>query len=266
MIITMLFGLVSFGAPRVQVPQGSIGRWVGDCETCGMDGRVYQPVDGTCYYPIDLARKPATIEIARWSGGEMETGWLVIRAVEFPTHEIDFPEDRYVNLSQEDLQKHYGDQAQIKPLFRLSGGPAQFSLPLAKPADPLPRDEYFGAYRIFNGESKNQHTGADYAIGMRNPVFSPANGKVLLTGEHFFAGKSVYVYHGNGLVTMFFHLDEIGVAKDQEVARGDELAKTGSTGRSTGPHLHVGARWLGARIDPALLFGDPEQLPRVSNE
>lgn len=92
---------------------------------------------------------------------------------------------------------------------------------------------------------------------------APADGKVVLTGDHFFAGQSVYVYHGDGLVTMYFHLGEISVSKGDPVNQGDPLAKTGSTGRSTGPHLHVGARWLGARIDPNLLFESPDGLPTV---
>ena len=255
--------LFAFGTPAVTVPQGSIGRWVGDCEACGMDGKVYKPVDGACYYPIDVARVPGIIEIARWVGGTMEKGWLTIEKVDFPTDEIDFPDERYVHLSQEDLQRHYAEQSQIKPMFKKSGGDPQFTLPLGAPADPLPRGGYFGDHRIFNGVPKGQHSGVDYPIGEGNPILAPADGFVVLTGDHFFAGKSVYVYHGNGLVTMYFHLLDITTDKDAAVKKGDTLAKTGSTGRSTGPHLHLGARWLGARIDPALLLGDPAALPEV---
>ena len=92
------------------------------------------------------------------------------------------------------------------------------------------------------------------AIGMGNPVLSVAAGEVVLTGEHFFAGTSVYVDHGDGLISMYFHLSEIGVEVGQTVAKGDEVGKIGSTGRSTGPHLHLGLRWKGARIDPEPLL------------
>ena len=264
MIVTsLLICLCAFRTPQVTVPQGSVGRWVGDCESCGMDGKIYKPVDGACYYPVDLDREPATIEIARWVGGTMEKGWLRITAVAFPTDEIDFPDERYVKLAATDLERHYAEQAQIKPLFQRIDGPPRFSLPLGNPADPLPPGKYFGAYRIFNGETKNQHTGSDYAIGEGHAALAAAAGTVVLTGEHFFAGNSVYIHHGNGLVTMSFHLSEIGAKQGDEIAQGDTLGKIGSTGRSTGPHLHFGIRWLGARIDPAALFGDPGNLPQV---
>jgi murein DD-endopeptidase MepM/ murein hydrolase activator NlpD len=263
-VTSFLICLFSFGTPQVTVPQGSVGRWVGECEACGMDGKVYKPVDGVCYFPIDMARKPGTIEIARWVGGVMEKGWLKISAVAFATDEIDFPDERYVHLSAEDLARHYAEQAQIKPLFKRIGGPPRFSLPLGNPAEPLPEGKYFGAWRIFNGDTKNQHTGVDYAIGEGNPALAPAAGTVVLTGEHFFAGNSVFIHHGNGLVTMSFHLSEITASQGDDVAQGDGLGKIGSTGRSTGPHLHFGIRWLGARIDPAALLGDPANLPAVS--
>jgi pyruvate/2-oxoglutarate dehydrogenase complex dihydrolipoamide acyltransferase (E2) component len=64
---------------------------------------------------------------------------------------------------------------------------------------------------------------------------------------------------------MNFHLDEIAVADGEEVKRGQTLGKIGSTGRATGPHLHLGLRWLGARIDPALLLGKPTDLPSVAD-
>src|SRR5690606_1586565 len=79
------------------------------------------------------------------------------------------------------------------------------------------------------------------------------------------SGKSVYVDHGGGLVSMNFHLDEISVADGDTVKRGQALGKIGSTGRATGPHLHLGLRWLGERIDPALLLVKPADLPSVAD-
>lgn len=193
----------------------------------------------------------------------MEKGWLIIEKKDYEIQEIDFPKEEYVHLSAEDLARHYGEQAVIKPIFRRRGGDAQFTLPLGKPADPLPVGQYFAVHRVFNGEPKSRHTGIDYAIGIDNPVISAADGTVIMTGDHFFSGKSVYVYHGDGLISMYFHLNDIGVEKGQEVKKGDEIGKIGSTGRSTGPHLHLGVRWRGARVDPNILLGDSGQVPAV---
>jgi murein DD-endopeptidase MepM/ murein hydrolase activator NlpD len=63
---------------------------------------------------------------------------------------------------------------------------------------------------------------------------------------------------------MFFHLDEIRAVTGQPIKRGDPLGTVGDTGRATGPHLHIGVRWLNKRIDPALLFDDPVKLARVT--
>lgn len=241
-------------ATSVEAPQGSVVRWSGGADSCGMNGKTWKAVDATCYFPIDFEASAGTVEIARWSGGTMESAWLRIVEKDFGDQDIDFPDDRYVHPPEEDLAGHYEDQVKVKRVFRLRSE-AKFTLPLGPPADPLPEGKYFGVERTFNGEPKNAHTGTDYAIGLDNSVTSVANGTVVLVGEHFFAGNSVYVDHGNGLISMYFHLNSFSVEEGQTVERGDEVGKIGSTGRSTGPHLHLGIRWQGARIDPEPLVG-----------
>lgn len=252
--------------PKVEAEQGGLARWAGEgTKTCGMDGRQWAAVDGVCYFPVDLERKPGTVEIARWrNGGSIETGWLVVQEKVYELQEIEIG-DEFVNLSEENLQRLYSEQAEIKPLFRRRSGEARFTLPVGQPLDPpVPDARFFGARREFNGVPKNPHSGSDYAVGMGNAVKAVADGEVVLVGDHFFAGKSVYLYHGNGLVSMYFHLSEATVEEGQEVAKGDTIAKVGSTGRSTGPHLHLGFRWMGDRIAPSTLLGDPSGLPAVS--
>ncbi len=249
--------------PSVSVPQGQVGRWAGGAETCGMDGRTWKALEGVCYYPIDFERAVGRVEIARWLPGKsMERAWLDITAKDYGDQVIDFPDDRYVHPPPEDLEQHYQQQAKVKPVFRRRT-PAVFTLPLGKPAEPLPEGRYFGVRRTFNGEPKNAHTGTDYAISLGQPARSVADGEVVLVGDHFFSGKAVYVDHGDGLISMYFHLDDFTVEKGTKVEKGDTVAKIGSTGRSTGPHLHLGLRWRGARIDPTPLMGSPESLPSV---
>ncbi len=252
----------------VTVPQGDVGRWSGEgTQRCGMDGRAWEPLDDTCWYPVDFEREPGRVEIARWldGGRGIETAWLIIEEIEFELQEIDFPDDSYVHLSPEDLARHYREQSETKPIYRRRSGPPRFTLALGQPLESPPRGQFFGVRRKFNGEPKNAHTGTDYAIGLGTSVKSVANGTVVLTGEHFFAGISVYVDHGDGLITMYYHLSEIKVEVGQEVERGGEVGLVGSTGRSTGPHLHLGMRWRGARIDPEALLRDPQKAPAVAH-
>ncbi len=112
----------------------------------------------------------------------------------------------------------------------------------------------FGVRRVVNGEPRAPHTGEDFAAGAGTPVLAANAGTVALIAEQFFAGKLVVLDHGQGLFTMYFHLAEIAVAPGERVARGQVIGRVGSTGRATGPHLHWGARLLGARIDPEVLL------------
>lgn len=262
-LLTVSFPFAALGL-QVEVEQGGLARWTDEGITaCGMDGQTWAPVEGTCYFPVDLDRTPGTVEIARWTEAGIATAWLKVRAKEYDLQNIDFPDESYVHLSEENLARLYREQAEVKPLFRRRGGLPRFTLPTAAPLDPLPEGRYFGVRRTFNGEPKSRHTGTDYAVGLDNPVSSMADGTVVLAAEHFFAGRSVYVHHGNGLVSMYFHLNEISVEVGQEVKQGEAIGKVGSTGRSTGPHLHLGVRWHRARIDPELLLKDPTGLPTV---
>ncbi|MCB1057513.1 MAG: peptidoglycan DD-metalloendopeptidase family protein [Acidobacteria bacterium] len=239
----------------VAAPQGSVVRWSGEAESCGMGGKTWKANEGVCYFPIDFEHPAGRIEIARWpKAGERETRWLDIEDKDFGEENVEYPDDSLIHLSEEDLARHSREQAEIEPVFKTDTEPV-YSLPLAPPAKPLPEGKEFGVERSFNDVPKSAHTGADYPIGLDNPVHAVAAGKVVLTGEHLFAGNSVYVDHGDGLVSMYFHLNSIEVEEGQTVAAGDELGKVGETGRATGPHLHLGLRWRDARIDPTLLIG-----------
>ena len=90
------------------------------------------------------------------------------------------------------------------------------------------------------------------------PVIAPAAGKVVLTGDFFFNGNSVFIDHGQGLITMMCHLHSIGVTEGTEVQAGDQIGTIGATGRATGPHLHWTVSLNNARIDPRLLLADDQ--------
>jgi murein DD-endopeptidase MepM/ murein hydrolase activator NlpD len=94
----------------------------------------------------------------------------------------------------------------------------------------------------------------DFSAPAGAPVLASNAGVTVLVADHFFAGTSVVLDHGLGLYTMYFHLQESLVQPGQRVDAGQVIARVGSTGRATGPHLHWGGRLFGARIDPRALL------------
>jgi murein DD-endopeptidase MepM/ murein hydrolase activator NlpD len=118
-----------------------------------------------------------------------------------------------------------------------------------------PLSSPFGLRRFFNGEERNPHSGLDFAAKRGTPIQAPAAGQVILIGDYFFNGKTVFVDHGQGLISMFCHLSKIGVKVGDELPRGGVLGEVGATGRATGPHLHWNLSLNDARIDPAIFIG-----------
>ncbi len=123
----------------------------------------------------------------------------------------------------------------------------------AAPADAAISD-VFGSERIFNGKASSPHLGLDFRVPAGTPVAAMNSGTILLARALYFEGNFVVIDHGQGLLTMYLHLSEIKVKEGDHVDRGQVIGLSGGTGRATGPHLHVGVRWQGVNLDPAVLM------------
>lgn len=247
--------------------QGTVVRWSGNCLRCSFDERVWNPVNGTCYYPVDMEKKAGSYTISRrTTGGKLESAKLTV--VEKPCKQEDikdFKKMQYVKGSSENLARHRREMDELNPilLYKNEEQPAVFDLPVGKPVAKLPTGEGFGNCRSFAGQAADRHTGTDYPVGTGTSVLSMGNGKVVLAANHFFCGNSVYIDHGNGLLTEYFHLKSIDVKPNITVTKGQKIGSVGETGRTTGPHLHVGVRWHGEKINPGFLLMDPSDMPSV---
>jgi murein DD-endopeptidase MepM/ murein hydrolase activator NlpD len=160
---------------------------------------------------------------------------------------------RQVNPSKTDLERIQRERPLIDAALDSWSSEQPEALHLPQPV-PGVRSSSFGMRRIFNGESRNPHTGMDIAAPAGAKVLAPIGGTVVATGNYFFNGNTVFIDHGRGLISMYCHLSEIDVQPHQHVAAGTRLGLVGMTGRATGPHLHWGLSLNRVWVDPELFL------------
>ena len=264
--LATLSSAVAAPAAAQTASPGSLVHWQGEKITrCFIGDRAFAPTDidgqSGCLVPVGLTR---TDDIVAERDRDDQREQLRIGLGEYPysVQRLTIKDQSRVDLSPENQARVARENALIGKLWARQGEP-RFSLPLAIPLEELPTGGRFGAKRIINGEPRSPHTGADYAVPQGTPVLAVDDAVVALTGEFFFSGNAVFLDHGNGLISMYFHLHEVFVEQGDEVSRGRLIGTVGSTGRSTGPHLHFGIRWQGARVDPALLLAQTRAILTV---
>ncbi len=108
----------------------------------------------------------------------------------------------------------------------------------------------FGSQRVFNDIPKSPHRGLDFAAPTGTPVIAAAPGRVVLVGDHFMSGNIVMISHGYGIYSVYLHLSKINVSVGQNVSGTTKIGLVGSTGRSSGAHLHFGIYWNQTALDP----------------
>lgn len=169
----------------------------------------------------------------------------------YRTQHLQIKDKRKVEPNAEDLVRIRAETKTIAQALAYWSDKPPLQLRFILPVNG-PRSSSFGLRRIFNGQPRKPHSGMDIAAAEGTPVLAPADGTVINTGDYFFNGKSVFVDHGQGLVTMYGHMHTIDVSEGHQVKRGDKLGEVGKTGRVTGAHLHWGVSLNDARVDPGL--------------
>jgi len=129
------------------------------------------------------------------------------------------------------------------------------SIPAGLPVKGYITDGFGMRRNPFNGEGRETHEGIDIAVDFGTPVSSTADGLVIHAGPYSGYGNLVIVYHTNGITTRYGHLSRITVEAGQRIKRGDQLGHAGSTGRSTGPHVHYEVRENDQSVDPVKYLG-----------
>ncbi len=171
---------------------------------------------------------------------------------QYATQSLKVP-PKQVNLSAADLERVEKDRVSIERSLSHWSDLAPQALQFGQPV-PGVRSSSFGLRRVFNGESRNPHSGMDIAAPAGTPVRAPLAGEVIGTGSYFFNGNTVFLDHGSGFISMYCHLSKISVKPGQKLGPGDTLGEVGMTGRVTGPHLHWGLSLNHAWVDPELFL------------
>lgn len=150
-----------------------------------------------------------------------------------------------------------GDQLDVLEALLVQSSTTRKFLPSLRPVAEGWYSSNFG-YRIdpFNGQS-SFHEGIDFVAETGTPVVAAASGKVVYSGWHAQYGKMLEIDHGNGLVSRYAHASNLTAAEGDFVVRGQLVAAVGSTGRSTGPHLHFEVRLNGVPQNPARFLASP---------
>jgi len=210
-------------------------------------------------YPVKLLFEGP--DIAAYS----ESLTLEVRPKNYPTTKLEVS-PKYVELSSENQQRSAAERQQIQQAYAITSAAPYWTGDFIIPVEGAAGGRNFGHRRMFNEQSRAPHSGADLKAATGTPILASNTGKVLLTGDFFFNGQSVFVDHGMGVLTMYLHLSEISVTEGQMLERGDLVGLAGATGRVTGPHLHWGARVGGARVDPFSLPGIPADKSAAKNQ
>lgn len=214
---------------------------------------VGDPSRWTAVVGIALAAKPGARElvIRRAGAADVRQSFLIEPAT-YPEQRLTVAPGK-VDLSKQDIARYERERVHLAEVAATLSDTTPASLRLRQPTAG-PRSSSFGLRRIFNGQPRSPHSGMDIAAPTGAPVIAAAAGRVIDTGDYFFNGKTVWLDHGRGLLTMYCHLSDISVKPGDLLAAGDVLGAVGATGRVTGAHLHWSVSLNRAMVDPALFL------------
>lgn len=218
-----------------------------------------QPGNWHAIIGLPLTVKPGKHSIDVMTGKMRSTHEFEVSAKQYQESRITIQDDRKVNPLPVDMERINRETELIQSAKGAWSDKETISLILDQPVSGI-LSSPFGLKRFFNDQPRNPHSGLDIAADEGTPISAAADGRIVNTGEYFFNGNSVFIDHGQGLITMYCHMSRIDVESGQTVKRGDVIGAVGQTGRVTGAHLHWSVILNKTMVDPILfLAGDLTQ-------
>lgn len=223
------------------------------------DPRLDEPKGFVGLLGIDLQDEPGThdlsVELKQGEQSRTLNYSVAVVKEKFHIEHLTLPKDK-VDLDEKAVARWKSEQEQIKTGLASDSQARLWQPGFVEPVSGR-RTGIFGSVRIMNGQPRNPHNGEDISAPLGTPVAATNDGVVRLTVDHFFSGKGIFLDHGLGFYSMYFHLSEVLVKDGDVVKAGQIVGKVGATGRATGPHLHWGVKLNGARVNPYSLLDLP---------
>lgn len=201
---------------------------------------------------VDIKARPGVYLISLKTGKQKTELQLRVLKSSFKTTHLTLPEEK-VTLSPEDLVRIDREDEMLDSIWQIESErlwDGSFILPL-----PNPFSTPFGAKRIINKKTVSLHRGLDMQGKAGEAIQASNRGRVVLTEELFFGGNTVILDHGQGIFTVYMHMSGFHVKPGDIVSKGDVIGFVGSTGRSSGPHLHFGVKVMRVNANPVSVAG-----------
>jgi murein DD-endopeptidase MepM/ murein hydrolase activator NlpD len=238
------------------IPLGSVSAGADTPQTWFGDQPVLVTSDHELWYAVvglPLDTTPGSHELRVRIGGVTKTQDFEVNTKNYPEQHITLEDTSKIELSAEDEARADRELAVIQELKHHWRAAQDTDLAFVLPVKGRLASR-FGLHRFFNGEPRAPHAGLDVAVARGTPVKASAQGQVLAVDDYFFNGRTIFVDHGNGLITMYCHLERIDVKTGETVSKGQRIGLSGKTGRATGPHLHWSVVLNGVMVDPELFI------------
>ncbi|MEQ8955244.1 MAG: M23 family metallopeptidase, partial [Gammaproteobacteria bacterium] len=190
-----------------------------------------------------------------YADGRRETLQFSIEDKQYVEQRLTITNQRQVNPNAEDMVRINRESSEMNRAFS-SWNESLTPVFVMEPPVAGPRSSSFGLRRFFNEQPRSPHSGMDIAAPEGTPIYAPAPGVIVATGNYFFNGNTIIVDHGHGLISLYCHMNTIDVELGRQVATGEQIGRVGQTGRVTGPHLHWSINLNNTRVDPQLFLAD----------
>lgn len=186
--------------------------------------------------------------------GNKKHKFFLVTKKDYETRHITIKNKRMVSPTKKDIERHYKEKPLIIAALKKWSENNNIQTDFIAPVDGR-FSSIFGLKRIYNKQKRiRRHTGLDIAAPQGTNIKSPARGTVIRTGSYFFTGNTVFIDHGQGLVTMYCHLNKTHVKAGQQLTQGESIGTVGMTGRVSGPHLHWVVSLNNTKVDPKLFI------------